>query len=98
VEGLRLSGRQLSREKLLQSLADLNDFDPGIGPRIAFGPSRRMGALGAYVVGIDFARKTFTAGEWLVPATEIVVDGNGIESKGPPRRDRLRDERASEQK
>jgi ABC-type branched-subunit amino acid transport system substrate-binding protein len=98
VEGLRLSGRQLSREKLLQSLADLNDFDPGVGPRIAFGPDRRMGAFGAYVVGIDFARKTFTAGEWLVPATEIVVDGNGIEPKGPPRRDRLRDERASEHK
>jgi ABC-type branched-subunit amino acid transport system substrate-binding protein len=77
VEGLRLSGRQLSREKLLQSLEGLNDFDPGVGPRIAFGPSRRMGVLGAYVVGIDFARKTFTHGEWLVPATEIVVEGNG---------------------
>jgi hypothetical protein len=98
VEGLRLSGRQLSREKLLQSLAALNDFDPGVGPRIAFGPDRRMGAPGAYVVGIDFARKTFTAGEWLVPATEIVVDGNGIDPKSTPRRDRLRDERASEHK
>jgi ABC-type branched-subunit amino acid transport system substrate-binding protein/cytochrome c553 len=98
VEGLRLSGRQLSREKLLQSLAGLNDFDPGVGPRIAFGPSRRMGAPGAYVVGIDFARKTFTAGEWLVPATEIVVDGNGIDPKSAPRRDRLGDERASEHK
>jgi ABC-type branched-subunit amino acid transport system substrate-binding protein len=77
VEGLRLSGRQLSRERLLQSLESLNDFDPGVGPRIAFGRSRRMGVLGAYVAGIDFARKTFTAGEWLVPATEIVVEGNG---------------------
>jgi hypothetical protein len=98
VEGLRLSGRQLSREKLLQSLADLNDFDPGVGPRIAFEPSRRMGALGAYVVGIDFARKTFTAGEWLVPATEIVVDGNGIEPKGSQRRDSLGEARAPERK
>lgn len=79
VEGLTLSGRQLSREKLLQSLASLNDFDPGVGPRIAFGPSRRMGAPGAYVVGIDFARKTFTAGKWLVPATEIVAADNRIE-------------------
>jgi hypothetical protein len=49
-------------------------------------------------VGIDFARKTFTTGEWLVPATEVVIDGNGIEPKGPPRRDRLRDERALERK
>jgi hypothetical protein len=38
-----------------------------------------MGVLGAYVVGIDFARKTFTPGEWLAPATEIVVEGNGHE-------------------
>jgi ABC-type branched-subunit amino acid transport system substrate-binding protein len=77
VEGLQLSGRQLSREKLLYSLEGLTDFDPGVGPRIAFGPSRRVGVMGAYVVGIDFARKTFTSGEWLVPASEIAVRGNG---------------------
>jgi hypothetical protein len=57
-----------------------------------------MGALGAYVVGIDFARKTFTAGEWLVPATEIIVDGNGLEPESSARRDPLRDERAPERK
>ena len=77
VEGLRLSGRQLSREKLLYSLEGLNDFDPGVGPKIAFGPNRRMGVLGAYVVGVDAPRKTFTPGEWLVPATEIAAGGNG---------------------
>ena len=77
VEGLRLSGRQLSREKLLYSLEGLNDFDPGVGPKIAFGPNQRMGVLGAYVVGVDAPRKTFTPGEWLVPATEIAAGGNG---------------------
>ncbi len=43
VEGLRRSGRDLTRDKLVSSLETLNDFDLG-GYRIGFGPSNRSGS------------------------------------------------------
>ncbi len=43
VEGLRRSGRDLTRDKLVSSLETLNDFDLG-GYRIGFGPSDRSGS------------------------------------------------------
>jgi ABC-type branched-subunit amino acid transport system substrate-binding protein len=49
-EGLRRSGRQLSREALVSRLESLQRFAPGVGPPLSYGPSRRIGALGAYVL------------------------------------------------
>jgi ABC-type branched-subunit amino acid transport system substrate-binding protein len=49
-EGLRLSGRQLTRDQLVARLESLQRFAPGIGPPLSYGPSRRIGALGAYVM------------------------------------------------
>ncbi|MBI5364577.1 MAG: ABC transporter substrate-binding protein [Planctomycetes bacterium] len=53
LEGLRRAGRDLGREKLVQSLEGLYEFDAGLGPRITFGPLRRTGAQGAYVLRLD---------------------------------------------
>lgn len=53
VEGLRRSGRAVSRAGFIAALEGLTDFETGAGPLISFGPNRRVGALGAYVVGID---------------------------------------------
>jgi len=61
VEGLKLAGKDLSRERLVNSLEGLYEFDTGFTPRITFGPNRRIGALGAYVVTIDPEKKLFPA-------------------------------------
>jgi ABC-type branched-subunit amino acid transport system substrate-binding protein len=66
VEGLQRAGKDLSREKLVTALEGLYDFETGLMPRLTFGPNRRVGALGAYVVTVDAERKTFVpAGEWV---------------------------------
>lgn len=59
VEGLRRSGRSLSREKFFQSLEGLSDYETGLTPQISFGPNRRIGSLGAYVLPVDLIHGTF---------------------------------------
>jgi ABC-type branched-subunit amino acid transport system substrate-binding protein len=43
VEGLRRSGKDLSRERLIAALESLSDFDVG-GYRVSFGPNNRAGS------------------------------------------------------
>jgi ABC-type branched-subunit amino acid transport system substrate-binding protein len=65
-EGLQRGGKDLSREKLVTSLEGLYDFETGLTPRITFGPNRRVGAAGAYIVTVDTKRKEFVpTGDWL---------------------------------
>ena len=59
VEGLKRAGRDVSREKLIGALEGLNRFETGSTPPITYGPNRRIGALGAYVVMIDLETKQF---------------------------------------
>ena len=66
VEGLQRAGRDLSREKLITALEGLYDFETGVTPRLTFGPNRRVGAAGAYVVTIDPEKKEFApASGWV---------------------------------
>lgn len=68
VEGLKLVGKDLSREKLVTALEGFYNFDTGLTPLITYGPNRRIGALGAYIVGIDPERKEFiSVSGWLTP-------------------------------
>ena len=65
-EGLKRAGRELSREKLITALEGLYEYDTGVTPSITFGPNRRVGALGAYVVSIDPAkRELISASGWV---------------------------------
>lgn len=65
-EGLKRGGRDVTREKLVTSLEGLYDYETGLTPRLTFGPNRRVGASGAYVVTIDAVRKEFVpAGGWI---------------------------------
>ena len=59
VHGLELSGKDLSRERLVTTLEGLYEFETGLMPRITFGPNRRIGVLGAYIVTIDPEKKLF---------------------------------------
>lgn len=68
VEGLRRAGKDLSREQLLQALEGLSGYQTGLLPAVSYGPDRRIGALGAYVVTVDLKEKKFVpASGWLAP-------------------------------
>jgi ABC-type branched-subunit amino acid transport system substrate-binding protein len=59
VEALKRAGRDLSREKLITSLEGLYEYDTGVTPNITFGPNRRVGSMGSYVVSADLAKREF---------------------------------------
>ena len=66
VHALELCGKDLSRERLITTLEGLYEYETGLMPKITFGPNRRIGALGAYVVTIDPEKKLFPASmEWV---------------------------------
>lgn len=66
VEGLKRAGRDVSREKLIGTLEALNGHGTGVTPVVTYGPNRRIGALGAYVVTIDLEKKQFVpVGPWV---------------------------------
>ena len=65
-EGLKRGGREISRERLVTALEGLYAFETGLTPRLTFGPNRRVGAAGAYIVRIDPERKEFVpASGWV---------------------------------
>jgi len=66
VEGLKRTGKDLSREKLVETLEGLNQYTTGVTPAITYGPNRRIGAMGAYVITIDLEKKQFLpASSWV---------------------------------
>ncbi|HEV2801274.1 MAG TPA: ABC transporter substrate-binding protein [Pyrinomonadaceae bacterium] len=66
VEGLKRAGRDLSREKLITALENLYEYDTGLMPPLTYGPNRRVGAAGAYVVTIDAGKKQYApASGWI---------------------------------
>jgi ABC-type branched-subunit amino acid transport system substrate-binding protein len=66
VHALELCGKDVSRERLVTALEGLYEYDTGLMPKLTFGPNRRIGALGAYVVTIDPEKKLFPASvEWV---------------------------------
>ena len=66
VEGLRRAGRDLSRERFVRALESLNNYEPGgFGPAVSFGPDRRNGVRGGYVVAVERARGIVPASDWI---------------------------------
>jgi hypothetical protein len=59
VEGLKRAGRDLSRDRLVTELEGMSDFQAGLMPPISYNATRRIGALGGYVVALDLERKGF---------------------------------------
>jgi ABC-type branched-subunit amino acid transport system substrate-binding protein len=52
VEALRLSGRNTSRSKFVAALESLHEFRTGYAPPLSFGPRKRVGAWGAYLIDV----------------------------------------------
>jgi ABC-type branched-subunit amino acid transport system substrate-binding protein len=66
VEGLKRSGRDVTREKLIATLEGMNSYVTGVTPPITYGANRRVGAMGAYIVTVDLAKKEYVPiGSWV---------------------------------
>ncbi|MEJ2443713.1 MAG: ABC transporter substrate-binding protein [Exilibacterium sp.] len=66
VEALTRSGRDLQREKLITALTQFYRFDTGLTTPVTYGPNRRLGLSGAYIVSVDLNRKTIVPeSEWI---------------------------------
>jgi ABC-type branched-subunit amino acid transport system substrate-binding protein len=66
IEGLQRVGKDLSRERLIQALEGFYEYQTGLTPAITWGPNRRIGAMGAYVVRIDLKeKKAVAASGWV---------------------------------
>ena len=65
VEALQHSGKDLSRDRLIKALEEINQYDTGLTPKLTFGPNLRIGALGAYVLTMDPEKKTPASVEWV---------------------------------
>ncbi|HYV04078.1 MAG TPA: ABC transporter substrate-binding protein [Blastocatellia bacterium] len=70
IEAAKNADRQLTRDSLLNSLERLQDFETGVIGPVTFGPNRRVGATGSYIVGIDSIKKEY------VPVSDRIVPGN----------------------
>lgn len=65
-EGLRRTGRELTRDRFIEQLEGLRKLQLVYGPPVSYGPGRRLGANGAYIVRVDRAQGAFvSAGGWL---------------------------------
>jgi ABC-type branched-subunit amino acid transport system substrate-binding protein len=65
-EGLRRTGRDLTRDRLVEQLAGLYKLPLVYGPPVSYGPTRRLGANGAYILRVDRARRAFVpAAGWI---------------------------------
>lgn len=59
VEGLKRSGRHLTREGLVRALEGVDGFATGLTPPLGFAAGRRIGASGAHIVRVDLPQRRF---------------------------------------
>jgi ABC-type branched-subunit amino acid transport system substrate-binding protein len=59
VEAAKVSGKQLDRPTLIKSLERIHEFKTGVVPPVTFGPNRRVGSIGSYVVGVDVTKQQY---------------------------------------
>ena len=66
LEGLRRAGRDLDRESFVEKLEGFRHVPTGYTPPVTYGPSRRLGARGAYILALDLEdRKLAPAAGWV---------------------------------
>lgn len=64
VEGLRRAGATPTRAKLIAGLETIREFDTWVTPPVSFGPNRRTGAEGAWLVAFD-ERSRIVRSQWV---------------------------------
>jgi len=63
-EGLKRAGKDLSKEKLIQSLESLSNFATGLTQPVTYNSTRRLGVQGAYIFKVDLKEKNFVPAGW----------------------------------
>ena len=58
-EAAKLSGKNLDRAALINSLEQLQNFRTGVVPPLSFGKNRRVGSIRSYVVGVDVIKQQY---------------------------------------
>jgi ABC-type branched-subunit amino acid transport system substrate-binding protein len=72
VETLRRTGRAVTREGFISALHSIIEFQTGLMPRLSYGPNRRIGVQGIYLLAFDPRTRSFgPAPEW------ITIPGHG---------------------
>ena len=69
IYGLQKAGREVTRDKVIETLEKLYHFDTGQTPPLTFSPNRRVGALGAHIIEVDLEKK-----QLLLPSTWIELE------------------------
>jgi ABC-type branched-subunit amino acid transport system substrate-binding protein/cytochrome c553 len=59
LEGAKQSGKQIDRATLVSSLEQIRDFKTGVVPPVTFGPNRRVGSAGSYIVEVDAEQRQY---------------------------------------
>ena len=71
-EGLKRTGKHLTRGKFTHSLDETKNFPLGIMPPLQFGPSRRQGVKGAYILTVDIKTRTLSPlSGWITPSDTL---------------------------
>lgn len=69
LEGIKSTGRDLTRRGFITSLEKLYELDTGLTPKLSYGPNRRTGALGAYIVHVSAEMgELIPVGGWITPS------------------------------
>ncbi len=68
IEALMQTGRDVSREGVIDTLEGIRNFEGGMTPPLTFGPNRHVGSRGAEIVRYEAVAGTFAAsGTWIDP-------------------------------
>jgi ABC-type branched-subunit amino acid transport system substrate-binding protein len=63
-EGIRRCGRAISRARLVDELSRLSEYETGYSRPVTFGPSRRVGSAGAYILTLGTSGRRFSLIGW----------------------------------
>jgi ABC-type branched-subunit amino acid transport system substrate-binding protein len=67
-EGIKRSGRGVTRETFVDSIGNVWKFETGVTPPLTYTPNRRSGATGAAILGVDReTRRLVPAAPWREP-------------------------------
>ena len=61
VEAAKSSSKQLNRPGIIRALEHMRNYVTGVIAPVTFGPNRRIGANGSYIIKIDLGRKSYVA-------------------------------------
>jgi ABC-type branched-subunit amino acid transport system substrate-binding protein len=75
VHALQRAGASVNRERLIQQLETLQDYRTCFAPAVTFGPNRRSGASGAYIVTTDLIKKKLVCvSDWVEGSATLQPD------------------------